>query len=80
MDNILKEQIKEYIETICGQFPYKSAEDIIGNFELLSNDNLEQLEQAKRILFEKYQESIIDYVSYLQMSDVEKAKVKLSHI
>ncbi len=75
-----KEQIKEYIETICGQFPYKSAEDIIGNFELLSNDNLEQLEQAKRILFEKYQESIIDYVSYLQMSDVEKAKVKLERL
>lgn len=75
-----KEEIKEYIENICGQFPYKSAEDIIENFESLSNDNLEQLEQAKRILFKKYQESIVDYISYSQMSNVEKAKVKLERL
>ncbi len=75
-----KEQIKEYVETMCGQFPYKSVEDIIVNFESLSNDNSKQLEDAKRVLFKKYQESIIDYISYLQMSDVEKAKVKLERL
>lgn len=75
-----KEQIKEYIETTCGQFPYKNVEDIIDNFDLLSNDHLEQLEQSKRTLFEKYQESIIDYISNSQMSDVEKAKVKLERL
>lgn len=69
-----KEQIKEYVETMCGQFPYKSVEDIIVNFESL------QLEDAKRVLFKKYQESIIDYISYLYMSDVEKAKVKLERL
>lgn len=75
-----KEQIKEYIETMCGQFPYKKVEDIIDNFDSLSNDNLEQLEQAKRKLFEKYQKSIIDYISNSQMSDAEKAKVKLERL
>lgn len=69
-----KEQIKEYVETMCGQFPYKSVEDIIVNFESL------QLEDAKRVLFKKYQESIIDYISNSQMSDAEKAKVKLERL
>ena len=73
-----KEQIKEYIETACGQFPYKNVEDIIENYELITTP--EQLEQAKRTLFEKYQESIIDYISNSQMSDVEKAKVKLERL
>ena len=73
-----KEQIKEYIETACGQFPYKNVEDIIENYESITTP--EQLEQAKRKLFEKYQESIIDYISNSQMSDVEKAKVKLERL
>ena len=73
-----KEQIKEYIETACGQFPYKNVEDIIENYESITTP--EQLEQAKRTLFEKYQESIIDYISNSQMSDVEKAKVKLERL
>lgn len=75
-----KEQIKEYVETMCDQFPYKSVEDIIVNFESLSNDNSKQLEDAKRVLFKKYQESIIDYISNSQMSDAEKAKVKLERL
>lgn len=73
-----KEQIKEYIETMCGQFPYKNVEDIIENYESITTP--EQLEQAKRTLFEKYQASIIDYISNLQMSDAEKAKVKLERL
>lgn len=73
-----KEQIKEYIETMCGQFTYKNVEDIIENYESIITP--EQLEQAKRTLFEKYQESIIDYISNSQMSDVEKAKVKLEKL
>lgn len=73
-----KEQIKEYIETMCGQFPYKNVEDIIENYELIITP--EQLEQAKRTLFEKYQASIIDYISNSQMSDAEKARVKLERL
>lgn len=73
-----KEQIKEYIETACGQFPYKNVEDIIENYESITTP--EQLEQAKRKLFEKYQESIIDYISNSKMSDAEKAKIKLERL
>ena len=73
-----KEQIKEYIETMCGQFPYKNVEDIIENYESIITP--EQLEQAKRTLFEKYQASIIDYISNSQMSDAEKARVKLERL
>lgn len=73
-----KEQIKEYIETMCGQFPYKNVEDIIENYESIITP--EQLEQAKRTLFEKYQASIIDYISNYQMSDAEKARVKLERL
>ena len=73
-----EEQIKEYIETMCGQFPYKNVEDIIENYESITTP--EQLEQAKRTLFEKYQASIIDYISNSQMSDTEKAKVKLERL
>ncbi len=73
-----KEQVKEYIETMCGQFPYKNVEDIIENYDSISTP--EQLEQAKRTLFEKYQESIIDYISNAQMSNAEKARVKLERL
>lgn len=73
-----KEQIKEYIETMCGQFPYKNVEDIIENYESIITP--EQLEQAKRTLFEKYQASIIDYISNSQMSDAEKARIKLERL
>ena len=73
-----KEQIKEYIETMCGQIPYKNVEDIIENYESIITP--EQLEQAKRTLFEKYQASIIDYISNSQMSDAEKARVKLERL
>lgn len=73
-----KEQIKEYIEIICGQFPYKNVEDIIENYESITTP--EQLEQAKRTLFEKYQASIIDYTSSSQMSNAEKTKVKLERL
>ena len=73
-----KEQIKEHIETMCGQFPYKNVEDIIENYESIITP--EQLEQAKRTLFEKYQASIIDYISNSQMSDAEKARVKLERL
>lgn len=72
-----KEQIKEYIET-CSQFPYKNVEDIIENYNSIST--AEQLEQAKRTLYEKYQQSIIDYISYSQMNVEEKAQVKLERL
>lgn len=70
-----KEQIKEYVEKICSQFPYKSIEDIITNYDSITT--LEQLEEAKRTLYKKYQDDIIDYISTSLMSNVEKARVKL---
>ena len=70
-----KEQIKEYVEKICSQFPYKSIEDIITNYDSITT--LEQLEEAKRTLYKKYQDNIIDYISTSLMSNVEKVRVKL---
>ena len=75
-----KEEMKDYFENICGQFPYKNIKDIIDNFDLLSNDNLEQLEQAKKDLYKAYQSSLIDYLENYQMTDREKAKIKLERL
>lgn len=73
-----KEEMKNYVENICGQFPYKKVEDVIPNFN--SINNIEQLELAKRELYYKYQDSLIDYLSNNKISDVEKAKVKLKRL
>ena len=75
-----KEEMKNYVENICGQFPYKNVEDIVDNFDSLSNDNLEQLEHAKKDLYEAYQKSLIGYLENAQMTDREKAKVKLERL
>lgn len=73
-----KEQLKDYVEKICSQFPYKSIEDIITNYDSIAT--LEQLEEAKRTLYKKYQDNIIDYISTSLMSNVEKARVKLERL
>lgn len=75
-----KEEMKNYVENICGQFPYKNVEEIVDNFDSLSNDNLEQLEQAKKDLYEAYQKSLIGYLENAQMTYREKAKIKLERI
>ena len=73
-----KEQLKDYVEKICSQFPYKSVEEIIINYDSITTP--EQLEEAKRTLYKKYQDSIIDYISTSLMSNVEKARVKLERL
>ena len=72
-----KEELENYVENICGQFPNMSVEDIIPDFDSLPN---EQLEQAKRTLYEKYQDGLISYLDNATMSDVEKARVKLERL
>lgn len=68
-----KEHIKDYVEK-CSQFPYKTVEEIIEDYDSIS------LEESKRILYKKYQDSIIDYISNFQMSDIEKARIKLERL
>ena len=70
-----KEELKDYIENICGQFPNMKVEDVISNFGSIMS--LDQLEEAKRTLYQKYQNELISYLDNAQMSDVQKAKVKL---
>lgn len=72
------EEMKNYVENICGQFPNMKVEDIIPNFDSITSS--EQLEEAKRSLYQKYQDGLISYLDNAQMSDVEKAKVKLERL
>lgn len=73
-----KEEMKNYIENICGQFPNMKIKDVIANFNSITSQ--EQLEQAKQELYQKYQDGLISYLDNAQMSDVEKAKVKLERL
>ena len=73
-----KEELKDYIENICGQFPNKKVEDVIPNFDSIMS--LQQLEESKRTLYQKYQDGLISYLDNARMSDVQKAKVKLERL
>ena len=73
-----KEELKDYIENICGQFPNMKVEDVISNFDSIMS--LEQLEEAKRTLYQKYQDGLISYLDNARMSDIQKAKVKLERL
>lgn len=73
-----KEELKDYIENICGQFPNMKVEDVIPNFDSIMS--LQQLEEAKRTLYQKYQDGLISYLDNARMSDVQKAKVKLERL
>lgn len=72
------EEMRNYVENICGQFPNMKVEDIIPNFHSITSS--EQLEEAKRSLYQKYQDGLISYLDNAQMSDAEKAKVKLERL
>ena len=74
----IKEELKDYIENICGQFPNMKVEDVIPNFDSIMS--LQQLEEAKRTLYQKYQDGLISYLDNARMSDVQKAKVKLERL
>ena len=73
-----KEELKDYIENICGQFPNMKVEDVISNFDSIMS--LKQLEEAKRTLYQKYQDGLISYLDNARMSDIQKAKVKLERL
>lgn len=73
-----KEELKIFVENICGQFPNKGVKDIISDFDSITTP--EELEQAKHNLYENYQESLISYLENAQISDIDKAKVKLSKL
>ena len=65
-----KNEVRNYIENVCSQFPYMKAEDVI-DIENLS------LEECKRTLFARYQDTLITYLDNHSMTDVELARIKL---
>lgn len=73
-----KEEIANFIEKGCFQFSTKKPEDIIKNFGAISDFN--QLEEAKKELYEEYQKNLVNYLKYAQMSDENKARKKLERI
>src|SRR5574344_158459 len=77
-----KEELQNYVENICGQFPNMSVEDIISNFDSITST--EQLEDAKKELYDKYlngeQNGLISYLDNATMTDRQKAEVKLKRL
>ncbi len=71
-------ELKNYVENVCNQFPYRKVEDVVSNFNSISNR--EQLELAKKQLYKKYQDELIGYLENSQMSNTDKAKVKLKRL
>ena len=69
-----KEEIKNYIENVCWQFPNMKTEDLIPNFESLEDTSLEQV---KREIFEKYKQSLVSYLDNDKLSEIEKNRLKL---
>lgn len=70
-----KEELKNYVENICGQFPNMTVEDIVSNYR--SIQTLDELEEAKKELYKNYQDSLISYLGNAKMNSIEQAKVKL---
>lgn len=73
-----KEELKNYVENICGQFPNMTVEDIVSNYR--SIQTLDDLEEAKKELYKKYQDSLISYLDNAKMNSIEQAKVKLEKL
>lgn len=67
-----KQQLEGYFSKMCGQFPNQNIEDIIPDYAIL------ELEEAKRVLFSRYQESLTDYQTDHRMTFQEQAFDKLS--
>lgn len=72
-----KEELKNYVEKICGQFPNMSIEDIFPNFDSLTE---EQLEDMKKTIFNKYKDSLVVYLDYGKMNYIQKAMKKLEKL
>ena len=70
-----KEELKNYVENICGQFPNMTVEDIVSNYRAIQT--LDELEEAKKELYKKYQDSLISYLDSAKMNSIDQAKVKL---
>ncbi len=73
-----KEELKNYVENICGQFPNMTVEDIVSNYRAIQT--LDELEEAKKELYKKYQDSLISYLDSAKMNSIEQAKVKLEKL
>ena len=73
-----KEELKNYVENICGQFPNMTVEDIVSNYR--SIQTLDELEEAKKELYKKYQDSLISYLDNAKMNSIEQAKSKIRKI
>lgn len=72
-----KKELQEYFDNICGQFPYMKIDDVIPGFTTMHE---EEIESAKKILFQKYQDGLIGYLENNQMGIAEKAKAKLERL
>ncbi len=66
-----KEEVREYVEEICSQFPNKKVEEVIPSFNDLS------LEECKRYLFDAYKNTLIDYISNVTMNPILRLRHKL---
>ena len=67
-----KAQFESYFYKMCGQFPNQKLEDVIPNYESMS------LEEAKRALFKKYQDSLTDFKTNHRLTLQEQALDKIS--
>ncbi len=72
-----KDELKNYVENICVQFPNMKVEDLVPNFDNLQE---EQLEEVKRTLYQRYQDELISYLDFEKMTYTEKARVKLERL
>lgn len=69
-----KEAMINFVANLCTQFPNKSIEDIIPNFKTID------LDSAKRMLYNAYQDSLDSYIDDAMMTNIEKAKSKLDKL
>lgn len=66
-----KNQLESFFHNGCGQFPNQQIEDVIHNYHELD------VEQAKRALFQKYQDTLMDNQTQVRATDKERLAHKL---
>lgn len=69
-----KEEIRNYVEKLCTQFPNQIVEEIIPSFDTLD------LETCKRNLFESYQQTLVGYLENANMTPLQQAEIKLNRM
>ena len=67
-----KIQLESFFKTGCGQFPNQKIEEVIPNYHELD------AEEAKRALFQKYQDTLMDHQTRIKASNKDLLVHKLS--